>query len=611
MRVLQGRGDWFPGFRIEGLRRYAFIGDSHTYGAGVAPDETFSAAAERQLNEALLGWPVEVVNLGFSGYNLWNSWLGFKQAPQVYDGVVLTLCCNDADLFGRCYHVNYPGRHQIRWESSHPIGQAVARCFDEIASFSQASSLPVAVSFFNVFDVRDKLRIGEIIGDLCASRGLPYIDTFAHFLDRKFARADLLVSSADFHPSPMAHEAMGRYIVATLRRKGWFSQYEGSAVADAPDRILAAARAMVQADHYPRDAALNWALRALEVKSRVAGRLHASGADDNFSAGAARASKLLTTANRRWHTIHRVRALLGEVGEGGHGISSGMWRAQEEKLTLDELCFALGTGDWDRLSACLPPSESPPQITPDDWPTDAPEFLDGCIHELLLFRKELPRLHSFASPAAVKSPHDKVLMRADLEALARLADRAEAECGALKEAFLRITTVFGDARPTLSEEQIAHISSLVGASFKRVKESFFFARLLATIQTIQQIGAADCAAFTNAEVTMCGQPIEGNPMCSLVGTVEYSVPDRLAFTDAGSFWSDGSPTLLKLRFPIFYAGRLILRTYNSKAPGRPMIEAAVVKVELYNGKSQRRIVEGGLFHRGRAGRFVSPLIYLP
>jgi hypothetical protein len=73
MRVLQGRGDWRPVRRIESLHRYAFIGDSHAYGAGVAPDQTLSANAERQLNELLPAWPVEAVNLGLSGYNLWTG----------------------------------------------------------------------------------------------------------------------------------------------------------------------------------------------------------------------------------------------------------------------------------------------------------------------------------------------------------------------------------------------------------------------------------------------------------------------------------------------------------------------------------------------------------
>src|SRR5580692_7708201 len=187
MRVLQGRGDWRPGFRIESLRRYAFIGDSNAYGFGVAPDQTLPAIAERQMNELWPAWPVEAMNLGVGGYNLWNSWLSFKHGPQVYDAVVLALCANDADLFERSYRLKYAGPQHIRWESTHPFGAAVARCFDDIASFSQASSLPVAVVYYG-HGHRDALQVGEIIGDLCALHGLPYFDTFAICRDRHFER---------------------------------------------------------------------------------------------------------------------------------------------------------------------------------------------------------------------------------------------------------------------------------------------------------------------------------------------------------------------------------------------------------------------------------------
>src|SRR5215469_2178243 len=72
MRLLVGRSNWRPSVRIEGLRRYAFIGDSFAYGTGVAPDQTLPSNAERQMNELMPACPVEAVNFGVAGYNLWN-----------------------------------------------------------------------------------------------------------------------------------------------------------------------------------------------------------------------------------------------------------------------------------------------------------------------------------------------------------------------------------------------------------------------------------------------------------------------------------------------------------------------------------------------------------
>src|SRR5271154_1079021 len=124
-RTPPSRGDWWPAARLKALRRYAFIGDSNCYGAGVLPHETLPAIAERRFNELLPAWPVEAVNFGVSGYNLWNSWLGFKQAPQVYDGLVLILCTNDADLFGHSYRARYREPDLERWEGDSPFGKAV------------------------------------------------------------------------------------------------------------------------------------------------------------------------------------------------------------------------------------------------------------------------------------------------------------------------------------------------------------------------------------------------------------------------------------------------------------------------------------------------------
>jgi hypothetical protein len=607
MRVLMGRGDWRPGFRIPALRRYAFIGDSHAYGAGVAPDQTLPANAERQMNELLPAWPVEAVNLGVPNYNLWNSWLAFKHGPQVYDGVVLALCCNDADLFNRTYHVNYSEPQQTRWESAHPFGKAVARCFDEIASFSQEGSLPVAIVYYNAHDNQGQLRIGEIIADLCASRGLPFIDTLAHYRDRNFARADLQVSSVDPHPSAMAHEAVGRHLAATLRREGWFGEDDASAIAAAPDRILEAARALVETDRYPPDAALNWALGVLEVKLRVARRMQASGAADDFSAAAAQVTEVLTTASRRWYTINRARVLVQDIAAGGYGVAWSLFRVQEEKLKLEELCFALESGDWNQLTAHL---ESAPthQTAPDTWPSDAAGFFEGFSLDLVRLREALDGLHTPPAAAAFGSPQDEAAMLVDLENLARLGDRAEVECTELKASFVRLESIFSEARPALTEAHIAHISSRIGAVLKNVTQGF--ASVLRLLAAIKQIRDADHAAFTTVEVTISVKAIEGRPICYLGGKVDYSVPNRLPFTSAGTFLPDDSTTLIKLHFPVFYAGRLSLQTFNAEAVNPSIIEVTIVKAELYNGRNQRRSIEAASFYRDQSGRFVSPLVYL-
>lgn len=607
MRILQGRGSWCPGYRIESLRRYAFIGDSTAYGFGVAPDQTLPAVAERQMNELLPAWPVEAVNFGVGGYNLWNSWLAFKYGPQVYDGVVLTLCSNDADLFERSYRVRYAAPQHNRWEGANPSGRAVERCFDDIASFSQEWALPVAVVYYNADDYRDGLRIGEIIGDLCAARGFPYIDTFAHYRDRHLKREDLLVSSADAHPSVAAHEAVGRHLAATLKRLGWLGESDASEISAAPDRILASAHAMVEKDHYPPEAALHWALGALAAKSRVARRLQALGVTDNFCSAAARTSEILSTATRRWHAIHRTQALVQDVMIGGFGMAQYLFRAQEEQLKFEELGFALGTGDWSQVAAPLV-EVVPTEPLAETSFSDAKLLLEEWTRDSLRFSKAFAGLRTLAAPAAIGSPDDESLMLADLETLARLIEQSQAACAGLKSAFLRLESSLHKARPDLLEPQIAYISGLIDAAIRNVRQGLgFVPRLLAAIE---QIPEADCSSFTTIEISISLKADVKRPPCLVSAQVNYGVPRRLPVRNS-AFLPEGSPALVQLHFPVFYAGRFGVMIFDAKAANLQPVEATIVKVELYNGKNPRRTIDPAFFYKDSRGGFVSPLVHVP
>jgi hypothetical protein len=607
VRNLYGRGDWRPGIRIEGILRYAFIGDSFMYGPGVAPNQTLPANAGRQMNEMLPAWPVEAVNLGVPGYNLWNSWLSFKHAPQVYDGIVLVLCNNDSELLGFTCQIFYSEPPQTRWESTHPFGQAVALCFDEIAAFSQERSLPVAIIFSNPYDSPGQARIGGIIGDLCAKRSLCFIDTLALYRDRNFKLDDLQVSSANRHPSAIAHEAVGRHLAMTLKRQGWFDKYDDSSIGAAPGRILAGAKAMVETDNYPPDAALNWALGALESKLRLARRMEALGAEVEFSAAADEAAEALNAASRRWHMANRARAFVLSTSTGS-GISSALACGEGERLKLDELAFALGTGDWPRISAHSLDANVPEERLAAIWPSDVPDWIDDCIQQLQSFPDSLRKLRSLAAPAAAGWSPDEAIILADLRTIEELGARAQSECAALKVALLRMNDALEDVRPALSEAHFAQVSNLIDAAAKRVKGAFGFVQnWRAALERIQD---QNHAAFTSVEVTMSCGPVEDNPSWMLYGVAESIVPHRLPFQNTGYFRSDGSPTLVKLYFPLFYAGRLILRQFLQGGINAPKVEAALIKVEIYNQSNRRQAIEPTSFYKDSYGRLISPLFYL-
>jgi hypothetical protein len=86
--------------RPPGVFRIAGIGDSHTFGWGVAQDETFLAVLERRLHEAFPGRRFEVWNLGVPGYNSVQEVraLELRLDRLAPDLVVAGFVSNDADL---------------------------------------------------------------------------------------------------------------------------------------------------------------------------------------------------------------------------------------------------------------------------------------------------------------------------------------------------------------------------------------------------------------------------------------------------------------------------------------------------------------------------------
>ena len=77
------------------VSRILVLGDSVTYGAGVAREHTFPARLEARL--AGRARPVEVVNAAVSGYTTWNEveWYLARGRGFEPDVVVLALCLND------------------------------------------------------------------------------------------------------------------------------------------------------------------------------------------------------------------------------------------------------------------------------------------------------------------------------------------------------------------------------------------------------------------------------------------------------------------------------------------------------------------------------------
>jgi len=76
-----------------GARRIVLVGDSYTWGHGVANDETWGAFLERRLD----GW--QVLNLGVPGYGVDQAVLTFEEIGADYGPDVVVLGCFVRDVF--------------------------------------------------------------------------------------------------------------------------------------------------------------------------------------------------------------------------------------------------------------------------------------------------------------------------------------------------------------------------------------------------------------------------------------------------------------------------------------------------------------------------------
>jgi lysophospholipase L1-like esterase len=104
------RGPVVPDARTPDTRRVLFLGDSVTFGYGVAPpDATFPFAVGRAL-ERPLGQRVEIVNAGVGGYSPWQQLAWFEQEGRVLapDAVVVGFVLND--VTEKLALVRYGGR---------------------------------------------------------------------------------------------------------------------------------------------------------------------------------------------------------------------------------------------------------------------------------------------------------------------------------------------------------------------------------------------------------------------------------------------------------------------------------------------------------------------
>ncbi len=590
MRAIMGRSYWGPRERIAHLRRIAFIGDSYVFGQGVGPDETLPAAAERHMNEAAPGVLIEAVNLGICGYNLWNAWLSFKRSPQVYDAAVLSLCSNDAWLFGRTYRTDYAGATGPYWECDHPFRAVVESCFDDIAEYSRANGLAVAICYYNMRppvspSAKDWSKaIAEIIADLCAARGLFFVDITAHVEERHIPFSELVVGETDFHPSKLAHDAAARHLALLLRGKGWLGGADISGLTAMPGNILAAAGDLEIKDRYPPDMARLWAASALESKRRVAQR--AAPENEVFRRNADRAAAQLAGEHAEWQTSVRASAFLRQAMTIEDGIGMFFNYADEEMLRLEELCHVVGKADWMNLTAKLPPPARQRATTNATGEIENARRIVGGI--------EID-MDGFLAGKTAATP--------DIAAIGELGERARRKAREFLSFLDKIEPHIAMAESATPGDSAYTLPDLL-------RDAIAGASLNLDLLRKKLLGfaapdALGIGALTTIDVTLATNRVEERHSCLLLVWAASDAPLRLPLMNQRQFIADGARAPIRMRFPLMYRGRVIFQlSIPASVAGK--VEADIHSVQIYNAAGSRKSLVREELMKDKIGRLVTP-----
>jgi lysophospholipase L1-like esterase len=607
MRVLAGRGYWQPQQRIAQLRRYAFLGDSYVFGQGVEPDETLPARSERHLNEISGGAPVEAVNFGVCGYNIWNAWFSFKRVPQVFDGAVLVVCSNDAQLLGRTYNVDYGGRTTELWQPDHAIHDALSACLDDLAAFSRGAGLSVAVCYYNVYPgqplerQRWSTRIAEAVAKLCAERALPFVDLASHIAGRKIPDTELVVGEADYHPSALVHDAAARHLARALREQGWLADTGKVDLIDAPERIASIAHAMIETDAYPADIAISWAARALEAKELAVRRRQGPTPIEAFWPAAGRVSAELDAARGLWHACMRTSSVFANALTAEGGLGAHLSLIDEEMLRLEELSLAARGKDDDGVLTGLMKSVQTSEAELAKGITDAQIALGAMDDELRAQNSAAEALRAELASSWLSKTDDLARAPSDIDGLTALIGRIRMKIAEYLQFIATLPALF----PERGASGAIRPLGLLKKSVANAVSSFILLRKIVD----GRIGGARLPDHTTVEATVAVNAIAGRYPCVLEVQVNCTAPLRLPLIVRRNFLPNGSRATLSFRFPAFYGGKAIVAVHIPETIA-DRVEAELIDLNIYNREVAGRRLSREQFGRDSAGRLVSPPVCL-
>ena len=238
---------------LPGLIRFITIGDSLTFGYGVASEETYSNVLEGLLRASPLvnGQPVEVLNMGVSGYSSADEALAVEHKVLDWDPdlIIIGYVQNDPEIDPVQPLHNYFAEDEL-WRHFHTtrliamavrnwnetwIGdgdyikylhapdqrkwKSVEKAFDKIGQLVSERSIPVIVLIFPVvpkeqWGIYEHQYMHDQITEVALKSKLDVLDIYEVF--RPYDPRDLKVSEDDGHPSPLGHRIVAEAILSKL-----------------------------------------------------------------------------------------------------------------------------------------------------------------------------------------------------------------------------------------------------------------------------------------------------------------------------------------------------------------------------------------------------------
>jgi len=232
----------------DGRRRVVFLGDSLTFGWGVAQDATFATVLERELSART---PTEILNFGAGNYNTSQEVGLFLEKGLAYhpDEVVVFYFINDAEptphksrwwWLGRSRAATfYWSRAKALWAQISPSGTfqdfyaalyrddqpgwvETRRAFQRLAAACKENGIALKVVLLPELHRLDEYpfaREHALVTDFLRSNGIAVLDLAPRFKNEQDPQS-LWVARDDAHPNARAHQLIADYSLPFLAGGG-------------------------------------------------------------------------------------------------------------------------------------------------------------------------------------------------------------------------------------------------------------------------------------------------------------------------------------------------------------------------------------------------------